>query len=73
MDKYITIALVVVSLVLTGLVLIQERDSGAGSVFGGGGGGGFYQRRRGLEKIVFISTIVFGVAFAALSILKLIY
>ncbi len=73
MDKYLTIALVVTSLVVTGLVLIQERDSGAGSVFGGGGGGGFYQRRGGLENIIFVSTIIFGVALAELSVLKLIY
>ncbi len=62
-----------VSVMVIGLVLIQERSSGVGGVFGGGEGGGFYQRRRGLEKIVFISTIVFGIIFAALSILKLIY
>ena len=73
MDKYLTIALVIVSLIVTGLILIQERDSGAGNVFGGGSSGGFYQRRRGMEKIIFISTIVAAVAFATLSILKLIY
>ena len=70
---YLTAALFAVSLIVIGLILIQERTSGAGGIFGGGESGGFYQRRRGIERMVFIGTIVFGVIFAALSILKLIY
>lgn len=71
--NYLTIALVAVSLIIIGLILIQERSSGVGGIFGGGESGGFYQRRRGIERMVFIGTIVFSIIFAALSILKLIY
>lgn len=70
---YLTVALVTVSLIVIGLVLVQERSSGAGGIFGGSDSGGFYQRRRGIEKMVFIGTIVFAVAFVALAILNLIY
>lgn len=71
--NYLTAASVAVSLIVIGLVLLQERSSGAGGIFGGGESGGFYQRRRGIERMVFIGTIVFGVTFVALSILNLIY
>jgi len=70
---YLSIALIVVSITVVGLILVQERESGAGGIFGGSSGGGFYQRRRGIEKMVFIGTIVFAVIFVALSVLKLIY
>lgn len=70
---YLTAALLAVSIIIIGLILIQERTSGAGGIFGGGESGGFYQRRRGIERMVFIGTIVFGVIFITLSILKLIY
>ncbi len=70
---YLTAAILAVSLIIIVFVLIQERTSGAGGIFGGGESGSFYQRRRGLERIVFIGTIVLGVIFAALSVLKLVY
>lgn len=53
------------------LVSIQERGGGAGGAFGGGDAGGFYQRRRGVEKFIFIFTIVCIAAFAGLSLLNL--
>lgn len=68
----LNIALVAVSVIVVGLVLLQDRTGGTGGVFGGGEAGGVYQRRRGLEKSLFIATIVFAVAFAVLSALALI-
>lgn len=62
---------VVVSIILIMLVLLQERGAGLGSLFGGGGGGTPYQTRRGLEKVIFWSTIVAAVIFATLAILNL--
>ena len=70
---YLTIGIVVSSLIIIGLILMQERESGVGGVFGGGESGGFYQRRRGLERMVFIGTIVFAIIFTVLSVLNLIY
>jgi len=71
----ITIGQVITAVLAIILVLMQDRSSGAGGLFGGGGGGGaeFYQRRRGMEKIIFISTIVTVSIFALLSILNLIF
>lgn len=62
----ITIAQIIVSILLIIAVLLQERSSGLSGVFGGGGE--FYHTRRGLEKIIFWSTIVLTIAFAVLSI-----
>lgn len=71
--QIITISQIVISIILIGLILIQERESGMSGVFGGGGmDGGVYQKRRGLEKTVFIGTIVFGILFAGLSVVNLV-
>ncbi|MEK7146848.1 MAG: preprotein translocase subunit SecG [Patescibacteria group bacterium] len=62
---------IVISVVLIGLIILQERSSGLSGVFGGGGGG-YYQTRRGLEKIVFWATIFFAIAFAAIALANLV-
>ncbi len=67
----LTIAEIVVSVVLIGLVLIQERSSGAGGIFGGGGGESSFQTRRGVEKMVYWGTVVAAILFALLAILNL--
>jgi len=72
MESLITFLQIVVSIVLITVILLQERSSGAGGAFGGGGGGGLYQSRRGLEKVVFISTIVLVILFAGLALLNLV-
>ncbi len=63
---------IIVAIVLMILILLQERSSGMSGLFGGGGADASYQTRRGLEKIIFWSTIALAVVFAALAILKLI-
>lgn len=72
MESLITFLQIVVSIVLITVILLQERSSGAGGAFGGGGGGGLYQSRRGLEKVIFISTIVLVILFAGLALLNLV-
>lgn len=67
----ITIAEIVVSVILIALILIQERSSGLSGVFGGGGETP-YQTRRGLEKGIFIATIIAAIVFAGLAIIKLV-
>ncbi|MBD3366215.1 preprotein translocase subunit SecG [candidate division WWE3 bacterium] len=46
---------------LTGLVLIQAKGGGLSNMVGSGA---MYRSRRGLEKIVFIATIVLGILFS---------
>ncbi|PJC65373.1 MAG: preprotein translocase subunit SecG [Candidatus Colwellbacteria bacterium CG_4_9_14_0_2_um_filter_50_12] len=70
--NYINIAQIAISVIIVGLILLQERESGLSGLFGGGDMGGVYQARRGLEKGIFIATIVLAVIFVGLSIASLI-
>jgi preprotein translocase subunit SecG len=67
---YFSVALIIISVVLIGLVLLQARGGGLGSIFGGEGG--VYKTRRGMEKTVFNTTIVVAVAFLLISLLTVI-
>lgn len=69
----ISIAQVTVAILLVVLILLQERSSGLSGIFGGGDAGTVYQTRRGLERVIFWSTIVLAAVFAALAIVQLIY
>ena len=56
--------LVIISVVLSGLILLQRSGAELGGAFGGGdGGGGTLYTRRGFEKVLFITTIVLGLVF----------
>lgn len=61
-----------VSIILIILILLQNRGEETSGIFGGAGGGGHYYQRRGLEKTVFVFTIIFAVIFAALGLLNLV-
>ena len=63
---------IVVSLLLIVAVLLQERESGVSGVLGGGQGGEFYHRRRGIEKFVFVATILLLIVFVALALVNLV-
>ncbi len=60
---------IMVSMILVGLILLQQRGVGLGSAFGGEGG--FYRTKRGLEKIIFWLTVVFTGLFLGLTFLNL--
>ena len=68
--NWIKISQVVVSLLLITVILLQNRGTGLGSAFGGSGG--VYLTKRGIEKKLFIATIVLAVIFFLLSILGII-
>ena len=51
----------IVSAILVGLILIQSGDAGIGGVWSGGGE--TYHAKRGVEKVVFIVTIIAAVIF----------
>jgi protein translocase SecG subunit len=61
MQKTILIIQVVISILLTVLILMQNKEGGLGAVFGGGES--FQAVRRGPEKFIFISTIILSAAF----------
>lgn len=61
---------IILSVVIIVLILLQERSGGLSGIFGGESNA-FYQARRGLEKVVFISTIVLIVVFVGLAVIQL--
>ena len=62
----IKIAQIVVAILLMVAILMQSRGAGLGGVFGGSGG--VYLTKRGLEKKLFIATIVLAAIFILLSL-----
>lgn len=67
MDKILNISLLILAPLLMVAILMQNRGSGLGTAFGGEGN--VYRTKRGIEKFLFVGTIVisvlfFGVAFA---------
>jgi preprotein translocase subunit SecG len=58
-----------VAIMLITLILSQAKGAGLGSAWGGGSE--FYTSRRGMEKILFITTIVLATLFLLLSIISL--
>lgn len=57
---------ILVSALLVVVIMMQNKGSGVGSVFGGESV--VYRSRRGVEKILHYATIVLAVAFAMLSL-----
>ncbi|MFH0863868.1 MAG: preprotein translocase subunit SecG [Candidatus Gottesmanbacteria bacterium] len=70
MKNIITIIQIIISILLIGAILLQNKGQGLSSSFGGGGE--FYHSKRGLEKIIYIATIVLIVLFFITSIINLI-
>jgi protein translocase SecG subunit len=70
MEQTLLIIQVILSIMLVSFILLQAQGSGLGSTWGGGGE--TYHTRRGVEKVVFIATIVCTALFIANSIALLI-
>ena len=51
-------------------ILLQVRGAGLGSAFGGSSAGSVFKTRRGVERLVFNTTIVFIVLFALVAVLS---
>lgn len=58
LSNILPIIQIVVSILLIIAVLVQQKGVGLSGAFGGGDSGGNYHTRRGMEKKLFISTIV---------------
>ena len=70
MKQIILIAQVVISVLIVIAVLMQNRGSGLSGVFGGTGA--IYRTKRGLEKGLFILTIVLVILFIAIGVANLV-
>jgi protein translocase SecG subunit len=66
----IAIIQIVLSVLIIILILLQERSSGMSGLLGGDSSG-YFQARRGMEKIIFYSTIVLCVIFVAGAVYQL--
>jgi len=64
----IVILQIVVSVFLIGVILLQAKGTGLGNSSLFGGSGEFYSSKRGLEKFVFIGTIVLAALFGVFSV-----
>ena len=69
MTQYVQIDELVVSVLLVLAILLQNRGSGLGMAFGGEGN--VYRTKRGLERGLFISTIVLAIIFFGLALWNL--
>lgn len=59
---------IALSVVLVGLILLQQSEAGLGAWSGGASGASNFRTKRGPEKAIFILTIVIAIAFIASSI-----
>jgi len=71
MSLIFNIVQIILAVLLTVMVLLQQKGSGLGAVFGGGDGGAT-QTRRGPEKIIFNTTVVLGILFLGTAIARII-
>ena len=65
----LTFSLIGISVVLTVVILLQQKEGGLSTVFGGEGA--VYRSKRGLAKGLHYFTIILAVLFVALSIVIL--
>lgn len=63
---WMKVAQAATALLLMIAILLQNRGAGLGGVFGGSGG--VYMTKRGLEKKLFVVTVVLATAFLLLSL-----
>lgn len=71
MNNLILIAQIIIAALIIVTILMQNRSSGLGAVFGGGGAG--YHTKRGLEKGLHIATIVLVILFVLVGVINLIF
>lgn len=69
MQEALTIIQIVISVLLVLAILLQQKGAGLGSAFGGEGGN-LYSTRRGVDKILFYTTIVLVIVFLAVALAR---
>lgn len=70
MIQILTGAQIIIAILLIGAILLQQRDGGLSQVFGGSAGP--YHTRRGVERSIFIATIILAILFLAGAALNII-
>jgi preprotein translocase subunit SecG len=72
MALYLNIAQIIVSVALTGIILLQVRSGGGMGGLFGGSDSAVYKTRRGIELTIFKITIGLSIAFFAITIANVI-
>lgn len=67
---WFNIIMIVVSVLFVIAVLLQQRGAGLSGTFGGDGSGA-YHTKRGLERVIFIATIILSVLFIGGAFIRL--
>ena len=67
---YINIAQIVIAVILVILILLQQRGTGLGGIFGGGGE--VFRTKRGIEKKLHYLTIILVILFLGLALTSVI-
>ena len=70
MSAILTYSQIIIAVLLTAVVLIQQKGSGLSSSLGGSGIE--YSTKRGADKFFFYATVVLAALFLAVSVLKII-
>ena len=71
MKQFLPLLQIAVAILLIVFILLQQRGTALGSAFGQEGG--FYATRRGIQKKIFLATIISGALFIILALLNLIF
>lgn len=71
MKLALSIAQILAASLLIGAILLQAKGGGLSSVFGGIGGS--YHSRRGVEKILWYTTIILAALFLSLTLINVIF
>ena len=61
----------ILAALLVAVILLQQKGTGLSGVFGGSSN--IYSTKRGVDRILYLSTIVISVIFFGLSLLRLVF
>jgi protein translocase SecG subunit len=64
--EILTYAQIIIAVLLTGAILLQQKGAGLSATFGGSSME--YSTKRGAEKVIFYATIVLSVLFIGISV-----
>ena len=71
LTRFIPYIQVILSILLIVAILMQQSEAGLGSAFGGDQSSQAFRTKRGLEKWLFIGTIILAILFAVTAIAAL--
>jgi len=69
--KYLNLIQAIAAILLIIVILLQQRGSGLGSIFGGQSS--FYRTKRGIEKFLFFATIILACIFFGIGLAMVIW